>query len=296
MTREKAGPVSHAYRVEDGQSFHLKDFDPEDSGALHSKEHAAAELEKGIERLRDLQTKLAAQRQWALLIVLQGLDAAGKDSVIKHVMSGLNPQGCQVSSFRAPSGEDLAHDFLWRAQRMMPERGQIGIFNRSYYEEVLIVRVHAELLANEGIPKALLKGDVWKQRFADVRAYEDYLAHNGIAIRKFFLNVSRQEQRKRLLERLDQPDKNWKFNAQDIHEREYWDDYMHVYEEMVRHTSTPESPWYVVPADKKWFTRLVVADAVIQALESLGVDYPKIDAAKRKQMDQTRAILEAEDG
>lgn len=292
----KIAPVSHAYRVEDGQSFHLNDFDPADSGAMRSKEPAAAELDKGIERLRDLQTKLAAQRQWALLIVLQGLDSAGKDSVIKHVMSGLNPQGCQVSSFRAPSDEDLAHDFLWRAQRAMPERGRIGIFNRSFYEEVLIVRVHPELLANEGIPKALLKGDVWKQRFADIRAYEDYLAHNGIAMRKFFLNVSRKEQRKRLLERLDRPDKNWKFNAQDVHEREYWDDYMHAYEEMVRHTSTPESPWYVVPADKKWFTRLVVADAVIQALDSLSVDYPKIDAAKREQVEQTRAILEAEDG
>jgi PPK2 family polyphosphate:nucleotide phosphotransferase len=282
--------------VEDGQSFHLNDFDPADSGAMRSKEPAAAELDKGIERLRDLQTKLAAQRQWALLIVLQGLDSAGKDSVIKHVMSGLNPQGCQVSSFRAPSDEDLAHDFLWRAQRAMPERGRIGIFNRSHYEEVLIVRVHPELLANEGIPKALLKGDVWKQRFADIRAYEDYLAHNGIAMRKFFLNVSRKEQRKRLLERLDRPDKNWKFNAQDVHEREYWDDYMHAYEEMIRHTSTPKSPWYVVPADKKWFTRLVVADAVIQALDSLSVDYPKIDAAKREQVEQTRAILEAEDG
>ncbi len=296
MAREKAGPVSHAYRVEDGQSFHLKDFDPADSGAMRSKEHAAAELDKGIERLQDLQTRLYAQGQWALLIILQGLDASGKDSVIKHVMSGLNPQGCEVTSFREPSVEDLAHDFLWRSQRALPQRGRIGIFNRSYYEEVLVVRVHPEMLANEGIPGALLKGDVWKERYTDIRAYEEHLVRNGIALRKFFLNVSKNEQRKRFLERLDRPDKNWKFSPHDIQEREHWDEYMHAYEELLRHTSTPESPWYVVPADKKWFTRLVVADAVIQALESLGVDYPKIDAARRKQMEQTRAILEAEDG
>jgi PPK2 family polyphosphate:nucleotide phosphotransferase len=296
VAREKAGPVSHAYRVEDGQSFHLKDFDPADTGTIASKEHAAAELDLGIERLRDLQTKLAAQRQWALLVVLQGLDAAGKDGVINHVMSGLNPQGCEVTSFREPSVEDLAHDFLWRAQRAMPERGRIGIFNRSYYEEVLVVRVHPEMLTEQNIPARLLKGDVWKQRYADIRAHEEHLAKNGIAVRKFFLNVSKNEQRKRFLERLDRPDKNWKFSPNDIREREHWEEYMHAYEELVRHTSTPDAPWYVVPADKKWFTRLVVADAVIQALESLGVDYPKIDAEKREQMAQTRAILEAEDG
>lgn len=296
MARERAGPVSHAYRVEDGNSFHLKDFDPADTGAMPTKEHAAAELDLGIERLQDLQTRLYAQGQWALLIILQGLDASGKDSVIKHVMSGLNPQGCEVTSFREPSVEDLAHDFLWRSQRALPLRGRIGIFNRSYYEEVLVVRVHPEMLTEQNIPARLLKGDVWKQRYADFRAHEEHLAKNGIAVRKFFLNVSKNEQRKRFLERLDRPDKNWKFSPHDIQEREHWDEYMDAYEEMVRHTSTLESPWYVVPADKKWFTRLVVADAVIHALESLGVDYPKIDAAKRKQMEQTRAILEAEDG
>jgi polyphosphate:nucleotide phosphotransferase, PPK2 family len=282
--------------VEDGNSFHLKDFDPADTGAMPTKEHAAAELDLGIERLQDLQTRLYAQGQWALLIILQGLDASGKDSVIKHVMSGLNPQGCEVTSFREPSVEDLAHDFLWRSQRALPLRGRIGIFNRSYYEEVLVVRVHPEMLTEQNIPARLLKGDVWKQRYADFRAHEEHLAKNGIAVRKFFLNVSKNEQRKRFLERLDRPDKNWKFSPHDIQEREHWDEYMDAYEEMVRHTSTLESPWYVVPADKKWFTRLVVADAVIHALESLGVDYPKIDAAKRKQMEQTRAILEAEDG
>jgi PPK2 family polyphosphate:nucleotide phosphotransferase len=296
VAREKAGPVSHAYRVEDGNSFHLKDFDPADTGAMPTKEHAAAELDLGIERLQDLQTRLYAQSQWALLIILQGLDASGKDSVIKHVMSGLNPQGCEVTSFREPSVEDLAHDFLWRSQRALPLRGRIGIFNRSYYEEVLVVRVHPEMLTEQNIPARLLKGDVWKQRYADIRAHEEHLAKNGIAVRKFFLNVSKNEQRKRFLERLDRPDKNWKFSPHDIQEREHWDEYMHAYEELVRHTSTPESPWYVVPADKKWYTRLVVADAVIHALESPGVDYPKIDAAKRKQMEQTRAILEAEDG
>jgi PPK2 family polyphosphate:nucleotide phosphotransferase len=292
----KTASVSHAYRVDDGQSFHLKDFDPADTGAMPTNEHAAADLAKGVEQLRDLQTRLYAQGQWALLVILQGLDASGKDSVIKHVMSGLNPQGCQVSSFKAPSAEELAHDFLWREQRVLPERGRIGIFNRSYYEEVLVVRVHPELLANKHIPARLLKGDVWKQRFADIRAYEEYLAHNGIAVRKFFLNLSKREQRKRFLERLNRPDKNWKFDPNDVREREYWDDYMHAYEEMVRQTSTPDAPWYVVPADKKWFTRLVVADAVAEALEELGVDYPKFDAAKRKQMEEARAILEAEDG
>jgi PPK2 family polyphosphate:nucleotide phosphotransferase len=296
VAREKAGPVSHAYRVEDGQSFHLKDFEP----GGHRRD-----ADEGARRRRTRQghrvasrspDQVYAQGQWALLIILQGLDASGKDSVIKHVMSGLNPQGCQVTSFREPSVEDLAHDFLWRSQRALPLRGRIGIFNRSYYEEVLVVRVYPEMLTEQNIPARLLKGDVWKQRYADIRAHEEHLAQNGIAVRKFFLNVSKNEQRKRFLERLDRPDKNWKFSPHDIQEREHWDEYMHAYEELVRQTSTPESPWYVVPADKKWFTRLVVADAVIQALESLGVDYPKIDAAKRKQMAQTRAILEAEDG
>jgi PPK2 family polyphosphate:nucleotide phosphotransferase len=281
--------------VDDGQGFHLKDFDPADSNAMRTKEHAAADLQTGIQRLQDLQTRLYAQGQWALLIILQGLDASGKDSVIKHVMSGINPQGCQVSSFKAPSTEELAHDFLWRSQLALPERGRIGIFNRSYYEEVLVVRVHPEMLTEEHIPARLLKGDVWRQRYTDIRAFEEHLARNGIVVCKFFLNISRNEQRKRFLERLDRPDKNWKFSPNDIQEREHWDEYMQAYEEMIRNTSTPEAPWYVVPADKKWFTRLVVADAVGETLERLGVDYPKIDAKKRKQMEETRAILEAED-
>ncbi len=291
----KAASVSRPYRVEDGQSFHLKDFDPTDTGSMSSKERAAEHLEKGIERLRELQPKLYAQGQWALLIILQGIDAAGKDSVIKHVMSGLNPQGVVVSSFKTPSAEELAHDFLWRSQRALPERGRIGIFNRSYYEEVLVVRIHPELLARENIPPRLTKDDLWERRYADIRAYEDYLAHNGIVVLKFFLNVSNDEQRKRLLDRLDQPDKHWKFDPNDIHERERWDDYMDAYQEMVRNTATPSVPWYVVPADKKWFTRLVVADAVAEALEEMGSDYPKFTADRPGQMAEFRAILEAGD-
>ena len=224
-------------------------------------------------------------------MILQGIDASGKDSVIKHVMSGVNPHGCRAYSFKAPSSEELDHDFLWRHVTKLPERGNIGIFNRSYYEEVLIVRVHPEMLQTERIPPQLLEGDVWSQRFKDMRAHERYLAHNGIAVRKFFLNVSKEEQRKRFLERLDRPEKNWKFNAQDIHEREYWDDYMNAYEEMVRHTSTPEAPWYVVPADKKWFTRLVVADAIVEALEEMGVDYPKLDDKRRQELEEARKIV-----
>ena len=291
MTREEAVPVSHGYRVEDGQSFQLKDFNPADSGAVRSKQRAAAGLDKGIDRLRDLQTKLAAQRQWALLIVLQGLDAAGKDSVINHVMSGLNPQGCQVSPFRAPSGEDLARDFLWRAQRAMPERGRIGIFNRSHYEEVLVVRVHPALLAAEHLPASSRTSGVWKRRYREINAWEHYLVDNGIRVVKVFLNLSRQEQAQRFIKRIDEPEKNWKFSASDVAERGHWDEYMEAYECAIRETATEECPWYIVPADNKWFTRCVVAGVIVDALASLDLCYPEVSAETRKRLEAARQSL-----
>ncbi len=289
----KAARISRAYRVDGGDIFRLKDFDPADSGAV-PKANSDDLLREGIERLADLQGKLYAQHQWALLLILQGLDASGKDSVIKHVMSGMNPLGCRAYSFKEPSSEELDHDFLWRHVSKLPERGGIGIFNRSYYEEVLVVRVHPELLEAEHIPSPLVGDDIWTQRFEDIRAHERYLARNGIVVRKFFLDVSKGEQRKRFLERLDRPEKNWKFNPDDLHQRASWDEYMSAYEDLIRNTSTPEAPWYVVPADRKWFTRLVVADAIIEALEEMGVDYPKLDEGQRRQIEDARKIVEAE--
>jgi PPK2 family polyphosphate:nucleotide phosphotransferase len=280
------------YRIDHGKHFRLKDFDPADTGKLHSEEHAAKELEAGVTQLRELQDKLYAQERWALLLILQGMDAAGKDSVIKHVMSGLNPQGCQVYSFKTPSFEELDHDYLWRTMQRVPSRGRLGIFNRSYYEEVLVVRVHKQLLKNEKIPPALITKKIWEERFDDICAYERYLSRNGIVVRKFFLNLSKKEQKKRFLARLEEPQKNWKFSASDIHEREYWDDYMNAFEDMIRHTSTPDSPWYVVPADNKWFTRVVVAAAVVETLDELKLDYPSVDAQERKELDAARQLLE----
>jgi PPK2 family polyphosphate:nucleotide phosphotransferase len=240
-----------------------------------------------------LQDKLYAQDRWALLLVFQAMDAAGKDGTIKHVMSGVNPQGCQVSSFKAPSAIDLDHDYLWRANQCLPERGRIGIFNRSYYEETLVVRVHPELLARQTIPEELVGHDIWQHRFRDIRHYEDYLGRNGVVVRKFFLHVSKQEQKRRFLERLENPEKNWKFSAADIRERAHWDAYMEAYEQMIRHTATDSSPWYVVPADHKWFTRLVVADAVIDTLESLKLAYPTVsEAARRELAEAHRQLLE----
>ena len=238
-----------------------------------------------------MQYKLYAQDRWALLLIFQAMDAAGKDSVIRHVMSGVNPQGCQVYSFKAPSAEELSHDFLWRASKCLPQRGHIGIFNRSYYEEVLVVRVHQQLLANERIPKELITKKVWKQRFKDITAFEQYLAQEGVVVRKFFLHVSKSEQKRRFLSRLDGADKNWKFSEADVKEREYWDDYARAYEDMIRHTSTPEAPWYVVPADHKWFTRLVVASAVIHTLEQLNLSFPRVDRAQKKELESMRKLL-----
>jgi PPK2 family polyphosphate:nucleotide phosphotransferase len=285
---------SKPYRVDNGRKFRLKDFDPADSSGVKSKKFAARELPRGIDRLIELQARLYAQDRWAILLIFQAMDAAGKDSVIKHVMSGVNPQGCQVYSFKQPSVEDLNHDFMWRAAKCLPERGRIGIFNRSYYEEVLVVRVHKELLERERIPPSLVTGKIWAERFDDINAYERYLSRNGVVIRKFFLNVSKEEQKKRFLSRLDEPSKNWKFSAADIAERERFSDYMAAYEEMIQQTATPHAPWFVVPADKKWYTRLVVGAAVIQALEELNLRYPVVSAATRKELKAARATLEHE--
>ena len=279
------------FRVTDGAEFRLKDFDPAETLGLKSKEHAQETLESGVARLCDLQDKLFAQDRWAILVVLQAMDAAGKDSLIKHVMSGLNPQGCSVSSFKEPSTEELNHDYLWRATRALPERGKIGIFNRSYYEEALVVRVHPEILSRERLPAELVSGKIWRERFEDIRAYERYLDRNGIVIMKFFLNVSKKEQKKRFLERLDEPEKNWKFSASDVMEREHWGEYMDAYEEMIQNTSTERAPWYVVPADHKWFTRVVVAEALVHALDKLNLSYPQVDKKKRSDLKKARAVL-----
>jgi PPK2 family polyphosphate:nucleotide phosphotransferase len=287
-----ASKLVKPYRVEDGTKFRLKDFDPGDTGKIHSKRHAEQLLAKGIESLTDSQDKLYAQNRWGVLLIFQGMDAAGKDGAIRHVMSGVNPQGVEVYSFKTPSTEELSHDYLWRTMRRAPERGQIGIFNRSYYEEVLVVRVHPELLKNERIPASLVTKDIWKERFQDINHFERYFSRDGIVVRKFFLNLSKKEQRRRFLDRLDHPEKNWKFSASDVRERQYWDDYMKAYEDMVVHTASPHAPWYVVPADNKWFTRLVVAAAIVETLEDLKVAYPKVDPATRKELQAARTMLE----
>jgi PPK2 family polyphosphate:nucleotide phosphotransferase len=288
---KRASRFDDRFLVTKPKSFRLAQVDPADTGRLRSKEQAGELLQLGVQRLAELQQKLYAQDRWSVLLIFQAMDAAGKDSTIKHVMSGVNPQGCQVVSFKQPSPEDLDHDFLWRGVRRLPERGRIGIFNRSYYEEVLVVRVHPELLAKQKLPSKLLTKEIWKERFADINAHEGYLARNGTAIRKFFLHVSRDEQKKRFLRRLDEPDKHWKFALSDVQERAHWDAYMHAYEDMVRNTTTTHAPWYVVPADNKWFTRLAVAAAVIDALEDLELEYPKVDSAKRRELATAREAL-----
>jgi PPK2 family polyphosphate:nucleotide phosphotransferase len=280
------------YRITDGRKFRLKKIDTGDTGGLKSKEEATKLLELGVARLAELQDKLYAQDRWALLLIFQAMDAAGKDSTIKHVMSGVNPQGCQVYSFKAPSPEELDHDYMWRALKNLPERGRIGIFNRSYYEEVLVVRVHPEILHAQRLPPPLVGDDVWAQRFEDISNIERYMTRNGVVVRKFFLHVSREEQRKRFLDRLQQKEKNWKFSLADAKERHRWDDYMAAYEDMIRHTSSQDAPWYVIPADHKWFTRLVVAGAVVDALQDLDLEYPKMDAAKREELRLVQAELE----
>jgi PPK2 family polyphosphate:nucleotide phosphotransferase len=295
MTRKDLKEFIKPYRINDGKRFRLKNIDPADTGDLGSEDKKESHdlLQQGVELLSSLQEKLYAQDCWALLLIFQAMDAAGKDSTIKHVMSGVNPQGCQVYSFKAPSHEELDHDYLWRTMKAMPERGRIGIFNRSYYEEVLVVRVHPEILKQQRIPPALTTKHIWKERYEDISALERYLTRNGIAIRKFFLHVSVEEQLKRLLARLEDPSKNWKFSIDDAKERESWDDYMAAYEQMIRHTSSPYAPWFVVPADNKWFTRLVVAGAVIDTLQDMHLAFPKIDAGKRRELEAVRKAFEA---
>jgi PPK2 family polyphosphate:nucleotide phosphotransferase len=289
----KGNDLAKAFRVTDGKQFRLKDWDPGDTRGLKSREKAQETLMQGIARLREDQDKLYAQDRWALLLIFQAMDAAGKDSTIKHVMSGINPQGCHVSSFKAPSAEELDHDFMWRATRRLPERGQIGIFNRSYYEEVLVVRVHPEILAKQRIPEKLVTKDIWKERYEDMNAFERSLTRNGTVVRKFFLHVSKEEQKQRFLDRLAEPEKNWKFSLQDVIEREHWDAYMQAYEDMIRSTSTEAAPWYVVPADHKWFTRVVVAEVIADTLESLNLTYPEVDGEKKKELEAARRLLKA---
>jgi PPK2 family polyphosphate:nucleotide phosphotransferase len=284
------------FRFGDGKGFQLKRVDPADTLQLDPTNKGAAEavLKEGVEILSELQDKLYAQDRWAVLLIFQAMDAAGKDSTIKHVMSGVNPQGCQVTSFKAPSAEELDHDFLWRCQRHLPERGRIGIFNRSYYEETLVVRVHPELLARQSLPPQRLGPQIWHERFRDICHFEGYLGRNGVVVRKFFLHVSKQEQKKRFIKRLDEPEKHWKFSAADVRERGHWQAYMHAYEEMIQHTASEMAPWYVVPSDHKWFTRLVVAAAVIDTLLSLDLHYPSVSPEMRKDLATARRDLEAE--
>ena len=289
---KKARKLAEPFRVTD-DSFRLKDFDPGETLEFTSEDKPRAKeaLATGISLLAELQDRLYAQDRWAVLLIFQAMDAAGKDGAIKHVMSGVNPQGCQVFSFKSPTNEDLDHDFLWLCLKNLPERGRIGIFNRSYYEETLVVRVHRDFLEKEKLPPELVTKEIWKERFHDIRSFERYLTRNGVCILKFFLNVSKKEQKKRFLERIEEPEKNWKFSANDAKEREYWDDYMKAYEDTIRNTATKEAPWYVVPADNKWFTRVVVGAAVIEALDDLDLEYPKVSDSKLKELEEAKKAL-----
>ena len=289
---KKARKLAKPFRVTD-DSFRLKDIDPGDTLDFTSEDKPRAKeaLAMGVSLLAELQDMLYAQDRWAVLLIFQAMDAAGKDGAVKHVMSGVNPQGCQVFSFKTPSPEELDHDYLWRCFRHLPERGRIGIFNRSYYEETLIVRVHREFLERQKLPPELVTKDIWQERFQDIRYFERYLTRNGVVIRKFFLHVSKKEQKKRFLERIEEPEKHWKFSASDIEERQYWDDYMGAYEDTIRNTATKHAPWYVVPADNKWFTRVVVAAAVIEALSSLNLHYPEVSKEKLKELGAAKKAL-----
>jgi PPK2 family polyphosphate:nucleotide phosphotransferase len=288
---EEASRLAAPYCITDGVKFRLKDYDPADTNGVKSKRHAQTILDRRAGLLSHMQEKLYAQDRWALLVILQGLDAAGKDGMIKHVMSGVNPQGCSVSAFKAPSDEELNHDYLWRSHKFVPERGKIGIFNRSYYEEVLIVRVHADLLKAQKLPARLVTKRIWDERYEDLNAYERYLTRNGVVVRKFFLHLSKKEQKQRLLERLEDPKKSWKFSMADVKERNSWKAYQQVYEEMIQKTAMKHSPWYVVPADNKWFTRLIVASAIIEALDALDLAFPVVDKAKRRELKTVRESL-----
>ena len=293
---KKIRKLVEPYRITNGSKFRLKDVNPGDTGGLQSefKDEAKALLARGIELLTVEQARLYAQDRWSVLLIFQAMDAAGKDGTIKHVTTGIDPQGVQVYSFKAPSNEELDHDFMWRCMKALPERGRIGIFNRSYYEEVLAVRVHQEYLMKQKLPRELITKKVWDERYQDIRAIERYLSRNGCLILKFFLHVSKKEQKKRFMERLDQPDKNWKFSAAEVGERQHWDAYMASFEQMIQNTATDVAPWHVIPADNKWFTRLAVSDTIIDAMEKLELTFPKIDEAKKKELAAARKILMSE--
>jgi PPK2 family polyphosphate:nucleotide phosphotransferase len=290
---KRARKLADHYCITNGNKFRLKDVDPGDTLDLKSEDKPRAKeaLASGVEVLAELQDKLYAQDRWGVLLIFQAMDAAGKDGAIKHVMSGINPQGCQVFSFKAPTSDDLDHDYLWRCQKCLPERGRIGIFNRSYYEETLVVRVHPEYLEKQKLPRELVTKDIWKERFQDIRSFERYLSRNGILVRKFFLHVSKKEQKRRFLARVENPEKNWKFSGADMSERGFWDQYQQAYEDMIQNTATKDAPWYVVPADNKWFTRVVVAAAVIDALDSLDLAYPDVTKEQLKQLAAAKAAL-----
>ncbi len=294
--RRSARELVDRYRITKGRGFRLSDIDPDDTAGLDSRERAQELLAQGVARLAKMQDMLYAQDQWALLLIFQAMDAAGKDGAIKHVFSGINPQGCQVFAFKGPTHEELDHDYLWRTTKCLPERGRIGIFNRSYYEEVLAVRVHPEFLDPQRLPRQLVTKKIWQERLEDIASFERYIARNGVAVLKFFLHVSRGEQKKRLLERLDTPEKNWKFRASDLHERDFWKNYMRCYEETIRATATPEAPWIVVPADNKWFTRLVVAAAIVERLDRMKLHYPEVTGTDRRELARARTELERERG
>jgi|RhiMethySRZTD1v2_1073278.scaffolds.fasta_scaffold427221_2 PPK2 family polyphosphate:nucleotide phosphotransferase len=290
------GELAGRYRISSGSRFRLKDIDPNDAWGKRLKPIAGEMLKQSRKRMAGLQERLYAQDRWSILLIFQAMDAAGKDGTIKHVMSGVNPQGCDVHAFKAPSSEELDHDFLWRTNRRLPRRGHIGIFNRSYYEETLVVRVHQNILARQQLPSELVTKNIWRERFEDINAYERYLSRQGVLVRKFFLHVSKDEQRKRFLERLDKPEKHWKFSPADVGERSHFAAYMSAYEDMIRHTSTEWAPWFVVPADRKWFTRLVVSAVIIDAIQSLDPRYPEVDPAVRAEFKKVQDQLEAEVG
>ena len=291
---KEASRLAEPFCITKGEKFRLKDWDPAATTGVKNKQHAQNILDAREGVLSRLQEKLYAQDRWAVLVVLQALDAAGKDGAIKHIMSGVNPQGCDVHAFKSPSNEELNHDYLWRTQKCIPERGKIGIFNRSYYEEVLVVRVHPTLLRAERLPDELITKHIWDQRYEDINAYEQYLTRNGVMIRKFFLHVSKEEQKKRFVERLEDPKKNWKFAMADVNERGFWKDYQEAYEEMIQNTAAKHAPWFVVPADNKWFTRLIVASAIIQTLDELHLSFPEVDKARKKELQAVRASLLAQ--
>ena len=288
------GTLAERHRVKNGARFSLRDRDAGDTGPVATKERAQRLLLRGIDRLRDAQEKLYAQDRWSVLVISQAMDAAGKDGAIEHVMTGINPQGCQVFSFKAPSDEELDHDFMWRTSKNLPERGRIGIFNRSYYEEVLVVRVHPEILGSQRLPASLVTRNMWKHRYEDIVAFERYLTRNGVVVLKFFLHVSKAEQRRRFLARIADPAKQWKFSAADVRERAHWNEYMRAYEDMVRNTATSHAPWYVVPADNKWYTRLVVASTIVNALDTLGLEFPRVSKSKMNDLMEAKRLLESE--